>query len=1014
MAMLEARPYRPFKSSEEYLEAMKEDLAEWLSTLYPELSINAENFMDRLDTGVALCKHANYVRQAAEDYLARRQARNKSMTRSMTSGLAGPILALGNIHYLPAAKSGTFFARDNVSNFITWCRKSLKIIECLLFETDDLIMRKNEKHVILCLLEVARRGAKFGMLAPMLVQMERQIDREIAADIKANGAANSSESGTQTEAIACSSTLSSTATSTTITTTTVGSETDLYDDSDDSENEDDADEHPMLMYGPQPQIITNDLKSLDEMVRDLVEKCTCPSQFPMVRVSEGKYRIGDTKVLIFVRILRSHVMVRVGGGWDTLAHYLDKHDPCRCRAQHRSSVAARLIPRQSPNHNPSNGIELHKAQVIFERSPPAARRVFNSSNCNGGGGAAGGATATGGSSVAQQNGNSLSPNSGKYRSRSPTPQRKFLNGIQSNGIVAATGAAASEQQQQLLGSPGLARRSMSPSPRRLIDMRKKQSSLDSYSNGPKSLPGGYSCSLEEAGVGVGAVTTTSAPGGGVSAPEQSSSSKFENISDNGSEISDEGYRSLGVIQSSAQKRESLHSQASMDDAETNARLDQTSSDSQISPSDEPPEKAAADILEEEDDLNGQELDVDVDVDADVDVDYSVCDGPQSLPAILSLPKCLPDKFEASGVFITDDEITVDMAKSPPMSSAKLEAQPSAALLSKIPRSPLAQRRRSIDNSTCGGAGGSLQDLSSRSSVGGGGGGVGGGGAGVGNCPPVGGFNRKQPVYRSMRTRATPTGTGTATGTATPTPPPRASRQASQLPMVRDVTNTWSGRTAGADLSSHKRRPQCTPDTFVAPTPFERIGKGRSSQILYDSNGRRVRGGGCTSSLTTSPVKNHASSPLAQQLLEAASSAKNDAQILEKMKTLLSRYAAVNQANSGQGSGVGGAACKASSNGKKTPVYEDFTTAWVHSNGNLERSESCSPPAKARSKRSSAASSCESNHSTTVAGAAAGTRAGTAAAAGTGAGAGASNVISPRRERGMSKIPAPVRHHTELY
>lgn len=50
--------------------------------------------------------------------------------------------------------------RDNVSNFIKWCRYSLQIIECLLFESDDLIMRKNEKHVILCLLEVARRGAK--------------------------------------------------------------------------------------------------------------------------------------------------------------------------------------------------------------------------------------------------------------------------------------------------------------------------------------------------------------------------------------------------------------------------------------------------------------------------------------------------------------------------------------------------------------------------------------------------------------------------------------------------------------------------------------------------------------------------------------------------------------------------------------------------------------------------------------------------------------------------------------
>lgn len=57
-------------------------------------------------------------------------------------------------------------------------------------------------------------------------------------------------------------------------------------------------------------------------------------------------------------------MVRVGGGWDTLSHYLDKHDPCRCKAQHRSSVAARLITR---TNNATNGIELHKAQVVYER-----------------------------------------------------------------------------------------------------------------------------------------------------------------------------------------------------------------------------------------------------------------------------------------------------------------------------------------------------------------------------------------------------------------------------------------------------------------------------------------------------------------------------------------------------------------------------------------------------------------------------------------------------------------------
>ena len=126
------------------------------------------------------------------------------------------------------------------------CRKSLHIFECLLFETDDLIMRKNEKHVILCLLEVARIGARFGMEAPMLVQMERQIDREIAADNKAMGISIGTETDKMSHSIS------------------VGTEGNLFDS--DSEDEDNIAEEPLLVYGPQPQIITNDLKSLDEMV----------------------------------------------------------------------------------------------------------------------------------------------------------------------------------------------------------------------------------------------------------------------------------------------------------------------------------------------------------------------------------------------------------------------------------------------------------------------------------------------------------------------------------------------------------------------------------------------------------------------------------------------------------------------------------------------------------------------------------------------------------------------------
>lgn len=81
-----------------------------------------------------------------------------------------------------------------------------------------------------------------GMLAPMLVQMERQIDREIAADNKANGCTQTDDDSKQT--------------------TSTSTENGLFDTDSDDE---DADE-PVLMYGPQPQIITNDLKSLDEMV----------------------------------------------------------------------------------------------------------------------------------------------------------------------------------------------------------------------------------------------------------------------------------------------------------------------------------------------------------------------------------------------------------------------------------------------------------------------------------------------------------------------------------------------------------------------------------------------------------------------------------------------------------------------------------------------------------------------------------------------------------------------------
>ncbi|KAK3916576.1 GAS2-like protein pickled eggs [Frankliniella fusca] len=182
--------------------------------------------------------HANAVRQSALDYVSRRLARGRPLTASASASTSGGGLALAlalslraEVRYLAAAKPGTFFARDNVSNFIAWCRRDLGVIECLLFETEDLIARKNEKHVILCLLEVARRGAKMGMLAPMLVQLEREIDREIALEARAQQRTDQ----VQEEGLG------------------------------DSDEDDDDDDMDTRFLGPMPQIITNDLKSLDEM-----------------------------------------------------------------------------------------------------------------------------------------------------------------------------------------------------------------------------------------------------------------------------------------------------------------------------------------------------------------------------------------------------------------------------------------------------------------------------------------------------------------------------------------------------------------------------------------------------------------------------------------------------------------------------------------------------------------------------------------------------------------------------
>lgn len=311
-----AKSVRPFRSSEAYVEAMKEDLAEWLNALYGlGLPGGGEGFLLGLATGTTLCQHANAVTEAARALAAGRPAHGVAF---QAHGVA----------------PGSFVARDNVATFIGWCRSELGVPEVLMFETEDLVLRKNEKSVVLCLLEVARRGARLGLLAPRLVQFEQEIERELRASPSAPSAPAAATAAEGTSA-------------------------------------GEAATGPASAAAPGaasrgPRMTLSDLRNLDELVREILGHCTCPDQFPMIKVSEGKYRVGDSSLLIFVRVLRSHVMVRVGGGWDTLEHYLDKHDPCRCpSAAHRpAQQRARAFSPQrvSPSPSPRPGSPVPGAE----------------------------------------------------------------------------------------------------------------------------------------------------------------------------------------------------------------------------------------------------------------------------------------------------------------------------------------------------------------------------------------------------------------------------------------------------------------------------------------------------------------------------------------------------------------------------------------------------------------------------------------------------------------------------
>uniref|UniRef100_A0A8C6Y493 Dystonin n=1 Tax=Naja naja TaxID=35670 RepID=A0A8C6Y493_NAJNA len=102
--------------------------------------------------------------------------------------------------------------------------------------------------------------------------------------------------------------------------------------------------------------LTDADKIEDEVTRQ-VAKCKCAKRFQVEQIGENKYRFflgnqfGDSQQLRLVRILRSTVMVRVGGGWMALDEFLVKNDPCRAKGRTNMELREKFMLADGPSQS---------------------------------------------------------------------------------------------------------------------------------------------------------------------------------------------------------------------------------------------------------------------------------------------------------------------------------------------------------------------------------------------------------------------------------------------------------------------------------------------------------------------------------------------------------------------------------------------------------------------------------------------------------------------------------------
>ncbi|XP_053289199.1 microtubule-actin cross-linking factor 1, isoforms 6/7 [Pleuronectes platessa] len=103
---------------------------------------------------------------------------------------------------------------------------------------------------------------------------------------------------------------------------------------------------------------TLDADQINEEVSRQVSQCNCPRRFEVEQISANRYRFGDSQQLRMVRILRSTLMVRVGGGWTALDEFLVKNDPCRVKGRTNMKIKEKYL---SPAGSRAKGLTVSRS-----------------------------------------------------------------------------------------------------------------------------------------------------------------------------------------------------------------------------------------------------------------------------------------------------------------------------------------------------------------------------------------------------------------------------------------------------------------------------------------------------------------------------------------------------------------------------------------------------------------------------------------------------------------------------